>query len=57
MEKNRPTLRLEGVESMAQAAILRDIGCDILQGYALARPMPAAEISGFVLKRGWRDAG
>ena len=47
----------EGVESMAQAAILRDIGCDILQGYALARPMPAAEIAGFVLARGWRAAG
>jgi diguanylate cyclase (GGDEF)-like protein len=47
----------EGVESMAQAAILRDIGCDILQGYALARPMPADEVAGFVLARGWREAG
>ncbi|WP_420408479.1 bifunctional diguanylate cyclase/phosphodiesterase [Hoeflea sp.] len=29
----------EGVETMAHAAILRDMGCESLQGYALARPM------------------
>jgi diguanylate cyclase (GGDEF)-like protein/PAS domain S-box-containing protein len=29
----------EGVETMEHAAILRDLGCHTLQGYALARPM------------------
>lgn len=31
----------EGVETMEQARILGEIGCDFLQGYAFARPMPA----------------
>ncbi|WP_404338181.1 putative bifunctional diguanylate cyclase/phosphodiesterase [Sphingomonas sp. MMS12-HWE2-04] len=30
----------EGIESEAQAAVLRVIGCDVLQGYAIAEPMP-----------------
>ncbi|MEB2846993.1 EAL domain-containing protein [Rhizobiales bacterium RZME27] len=30
----------EGVESMAHAAMLRELGCDLLQGYAFARPLP-----------------
>jgi diguanylate cyclase (GGDEF)-like protein len=29
----------EGIENEAQAAVLRVIGCDILQGYAVAEPM------------------
>ena len=29
----------EGIESEAQAAVLRVIGCDVLQGYAVAEPM------------------
>jgi len=34
----------EGVETMEHAALLRDFGCSILQGYAFARPMPADEL-------------
>jgi len=34
----------EGVETMEHAHILRRLGCDYLQGYAFARPMPADEI-------------
>jgi EAL domain-containing protein (putative c-di-GMP-specific phosphodiesterase class I) len=34
----------EGVETMEQAEILREIGCDFLQGYAFARPMPADDL-------------
>jgi EAL domain-containing protein (putative c-di-GMP-specific phosphodiesterase class I) len=34
----------EGVETMEQARILGDIGCDFLQGYAFARPMPAEDL-------------
>ncbi|WP_137131239.1 EAL domain-containing protein [Rhizobium sp. FY34] len=45
----------EGVETMQHAHILRDLGCDELQGYALARPMPAAEIPAFIRKAAWRN--
>jgi diguanylate cyclase (GGDEF)-like protein/PAS domain S-box-containing protein len=33
----------EGVESEAQRAILKKIGCDYAQGYLFAKPMPADE--------------
>lgn len=33
----------EGVETKAQFDFLRDLGCDAVQGYYFARPMPAAE--------------
>ena len=31
----------EGVETMAQADILRDLGCDSLQGFAFSHPLDA----------------
>jgi len=34
----------EGVEDEAQAIILRAAGCDRMQGYLFARPMPADEM-------------
>ncbi len=34
----------EGVETQAHVEILQDLNCDYLQGYALARPMPARMI-------------
>ena len=34
----------EGVETMEHAALLRDLGCTILQGYAFAKPMAAEEL-------------
>jgi len=34
----------EGVETATQADILRQIGCDTLQGYFFCRPAPAADI-------------
>ncbi len=34
----------EGVEHEEEAALLRDGGCDELQGYLIARPMPARDL-------------
>jgi diguanylate cyclase (GGDEF)-like protein/PAS domain S-box-containing protein len=47
----------EGVETPAHVAIMRELGCDILQGYALARPMPAQAIPDFVRAQDWRLLG
>ncbi|KQQ38877.1 diguanylate cyclase [Rhizobium sp. Leaf306] len=44
----------EGVETEDDIAILRDLGCDSLQGYALARPMPASELTAYVQRQPWR---
>jgi len=46
----------EGVETFEQADILRALGCDILQGYAFARPMPAATLESMMRSPGWRMA-
>lgn len=46
----------EGVETMDHAAILRDLGCDILQGYAFARPMPRDALEAFLAAQNWRKA-
>ena len=46
----------EGVETMEHARILKEIGCDFLQGYAFARPMSAADLKAFILARTWRKA-
>ncbi|MGX7874063.1 bifunctional diguanylate cyclase/phosphodiesterase [Mesorhizobium sp. ORM6] len=41
----------EGVETLQQAQILNELGCDILQGYGLSRPMSADEIMTFLSNR------
>ncbi|MCK6575966.1 EAL domain-containing protein [Myxococcota bacterium] len=38
----------EGVETPEQIAILRTLGCDLLQGFGLARPMPAHDATAIV---------
>jgi len=43
----------EGVETMAHAEIL---GCDVLQGYAFARPLSAEKFLAFATERGLRLA-
>jgi len=34
----------EGVENIEQILMLLELGCDVMQGYAIARPMPAANV-------------
>ncbi|GMV42874.1 MAG: GGDEF domain-containing protein [Myxococcales bacterium] len=34
----------EGVETTAQLAILTDLGCNLLQGYGLSRPVPVEDV-------------
>ncbi|WP_019022433.1 EAL domain-containing protein [Thioalkalivibrio sp. ALE23] len=34
----------EGMETPEQGERLRELGCEVVQGYGIARPMPAAEI-------------
>ncbi|MEM8796209.1 MAG: EAL domain-containing protein [Pseudomonadota bacterium] len=35
----------EGVETAAQAQVLKSLGCDILQGFHYSKPMPALEVN------------
>ncbi|WP_131115615.1 sensor domain-containing protein [Lichenihabitans psoromatis] len=42
----------EGVETSLQASILTGMGCDGMQGYLAARPMPASDVPNFV--KTWR---
>lgn len=42
----------EGCETMAHARALRELGCEFIQGYGVARPMPASEVPGWL--RQWR---
>lgn len=46
----------EGVETADHISILRDLGCDVLQGYAFARPMPSERLIDFVRANRWREA-
>lgn len=44
----------EGVETRKHVAILRELGCDVLQGYAFAAPMPSGQFIQFVREGSWR---
>ena len=43
----------EGVESHATAAMLAGLGCDLLQGYQIAAPLPADDFSEWMTRDGW----
>lgn len=47
----------EGVEHERQAALLRELGCDELQGYLFARPLAPDAFSAFAAGRHAHDAG
>jgi diguanylate cyclase (GGDEF)-like protein/PAS domain S-box-containing protein len=42
----------EGVESLAQGEMLLRMGCEFAQGFAIARPMPAADVPAWISS--WR---
>ena len=44
----------EGVETRAHGALLRQLGCELAQGYGVARPMPADALAAWVA--GWLAA-
>jgi len=45
----------EGVETQADWNLLRQMGCDLAQGYFIARPMEAGAYPNWV--RGWKQSG
>ncbi|NDY97057.1 EAL domain-containing protein [Wenzhouxiangella limi] len=49
----------EGVETVRHGEILLDLGCDLAQGYGIARPMPAADLPEWIgawqPSDSWRD--
>jgi diguanylate cyclase (GGDEF)-like protein/PAS domain S-box-containing protein len=42
------TVVAEGVETAAQVALLREQGCNLVQGYHFGHPMPAKDVSQFI---------
>ena len=57
----RRTAIAEGVETLEHGALLIQLGCDLGQGYGIARPMPAEAVpswvAGFSAPESWRRAG
>ena len=43
----------EGVESMETWTFLRELGCDLAQGYNLSRPLPAAALEQWARTTPW----
>jgi len=48
---------VEGVETRAQLDTLRRLGCDFIQGYYFAKPMPGSAIDEYLAKERQRLAG
>ena len=40
----------EGVETAEQVAVLKGMGCDIIQGYYFSRPLPGTDFESFMLE-------
>jgi EAL domain-containing protein (putative c-di-GMP-specific phosphodiesterase class I) len=45
----------EGVETDAQLQFLRELACDEVQGFLLARPLPAADFAHHLESQSTRD--
>ena len=46
----------EGIETFDHAAKLRELGCDLLQGYAFARPLSFEDFTATAANDSWRRA-
>ncbi|WP_421694029.1 putative bifunctional diguanylate cyclase/phosphodiesterase [Aestuariivirga sp.] len=44
------TVTAEGIETNRQISLLRDIGCDLAQGYLLGRPVPLSDLAGIIMR-------
>ena len=42
----------EGVESESQLQVLAERRCDMIQGYLISRPLPAAKLSAWLAQQG-----
>jgi EAL domain-containing protein (putative c-di-GMP-specific phosphodiesterase class I) len=40
----------EGVETEAQAAVLRELNCDLMQGYLVGRPQPTTDVAATIIR-------
>ena len=47
----------EGIETSHAWKVLREMGCDVAQGYRVARPMPVPETTAWLLRRVVRGPG
>jgi sensor c-di-GMP phosphodiesterase-like protein len=47
----------EGVETPEHLQALRAMGCELAQGFVIARPMPAEDLPGWCRQRWDRPAG
>ncbi|MGC8119831.1 putative bifunctional diguanylate cyclase/phosphodiesterase [Marinobacter sp. VGCF2001] len=53
-QRFRHTVLAEGVETLEHATALRDMGCGLIQGYGIARPMPADRVPEWL--NDWRNS-
>jgi EAL domain-containing protein (putative c-di-GMP-specific phosphodiesterase class I) len=44
---------VEGVETAEQDSLVKEVGCDLAQGFLYARPMPADEMPKFLADMAW----
>ncbi len=51
------TVVAEGIETAEQLEQLRELGCRLGQGFHLARPMPAADVTSALMTGAWQAVG
>jgi EAL domain-containing protein (putative c-di-GMP-specific phosphodiesterase class I) len=44
------SLVAECVETQEQLSILKDMDCDVIQGYLFSKPLPADEATNFIIE-------
>jgi EAL domain-containing protein (putative c-di-GMP-specific phosphodiesterase class I) len=53
----RLTAVAEGVETQADWDLVKSLGCDLAQGFAISPPLPAPELRRWLANGGWRPPG